>query len=91
MDEYFCFDELVQEIDAMAATQQRPVIHLAAQYGLKWRSHMKELIESNAEEVVNGVDDVTGLPLFMLAATDKDYDLTSIYVMMKMNPYTRDV
>lgn len=89
--EDFCFDELVQEIDAMAATQQRPVIHLAAQYGLKWRSHMKELIESNAEEVVNGVDDVTGLPLFMLAATDKDYDLTSIYVMMKMNPYTRDV
>jgi hypothetical protein len=68
----FCFDELIEEIEAMAIVQNRPVIHTAAQYGLKWRSHMRELSESNVEEVVNGRDDLTGLRVFMLAGMNDD-------------------
>ena len=49
---------------------------------------MRELIKSNKEEVTNGTDSMTGLSLFMLAVMGKYSDLSVIYGMMKMGPYT---
>ena len=77
---------------ATAATQHRHprIINSAAQYGLKWRHHMKELAEVNGEEIMNGHDCSTGLRLFMLAARGDNHDLSSIYGMMKMSPETNN-
>jgi len=73
-------------IEAISVKQQRPIIHVAAQYGLSWRDCMSELVKSNVDDVVNGTDSLTGLRLFMLAAMDKNSDLSSIYGMMRMSP-----
>ena len=79
-------DGMEEVIDATAIAQQRPIITIAAQYGLKWNNHMSELAESNLNEVVNERDNETGLTLFMLAAMGDVYDLNSIYGMRKMSP-----
>ena len=76
----------VVEATAMARQQQPRIIHSAAQYGLKWRYHMKELAEAYTDEIVNGCDGLTGLHLFMVAAMGECYDLSAIYGMMKMSP-----
>ena len=47
---------------------------------------MKELAEDDAEEVINGCDNLTGLPLFMVAAMGKYHDLSSIYGIVRMSP-----
>lgn len=77
-------------LEATAAAQQRPVIHVAAEYGLKWNRCVKELVESNIEEVVDGCDGLTGLRLFMLAAMGSKEGgccyLNSIYGLMRMSP-----
>ena len=85
--EKFGFDELMQQIEAIAISQKRPVIHMAAEFGLKWRSHMRELSELNPEEILNGSDNCTGLRIFMLAAmNDGCTDLSSIYGLMRISP-----
>ena len=72
----------------MADKQERPVIYVAAQYGLKWNNNgmMRELTESNREEVVYGIDEATSLRLFMLAAMGNCSDLSTIYGMMRLSP-----
>ena len=74
-------------VEAMAAKKQCPAIHVFAKYGFPWNSHMRELINSNVEEVTNGIDNTTGLCVFMLAAMGKYSDLNVIYGLMKMGPY----
>ena len=49
---------------------------------------MKEQIEADVDEIMNGHDSLTGLRLFMVAAMGEYNDLSSIYAMMKMNPET---
>ena len=73
-------------IEATAAGQQRPSTYVAAQYGLEWNNHMSEIVESHVEEVLEGVDNITGLHLFMLAAMGNSCDLSSIYGMMRLSP-----
>lgn len=77
-------------LEATAAAQQRPVIYVATEYGLKWNICVKELVESNIEEVVDSYDGLTGLRLFMLAAMGSKEggccDLNSIYGLMRMSP-----
>ena len=73
-------------IESLAAKQQRPVIYVAAQHGLQWNSNMKELVESNSEEVGYGFDNTTGLRLFMVASMGNASDLSTIYGMMRMSP-----
>ena len=80
---------LQKVVEATAvAQQQTKSIYTAAQYGLQWTNHMKELAEENADEVINGRDDLTGLPLFIIAAMGKYYDLSSIYGIVRMSPET---
>ena len=77
-------------IEEEALAQNRPVIYVAAEYGLKWSTRVKELAESNVDEVINGYDGSTGLRPFMVAAMgDAGFspDLSSIYGLMKMSPY----
>ena len=38
------------------------------------------------EQVVDGLNDVAGLRLFMLAAMGNNCDLSSIYALMKLSP-----
>lgn len=94
--------EIIKHImEAMAKAQARPIVHIAAEYGLKWSNNysMKELINLNVEEVISGYDRSTGLSPFMLAAMGSNHDcrynntfdnfssdLSSIYGMMKMSP-----
>ena len=77
-------------IEATAARQHQPSIYVAARYGLKWNNGMSELAKSNANEVLDGIDDITGLRLFMLAAAGDvggwSIDLSSVYGMMRMSP-----
>ena len=74
-------------LEATAAAQHRPIIYTAAEYGLKWSKYVKELAESNIEEVDYGHDGLTGLRLFMLAALGGSCcDLNSIYGLMKLSP-----
>ena len=75
-----------QIIQKMSIEQNCPTIHVASQHGLQWSEYMKELVESNTEEVVYGFDNTTGLRLYMLAAMGNYSDLSTIYGMMRMNP-----
>ena len=80
---------VVVEATAIQTQHQRlptSILYSAAQYGLKWRYHMKELAEAYTDEIVNGCDGLTGLHLFMVAAMGECYDLSAIYGMMKMSP-----
>ena len=47
---------------------------------------MKELVEENVDEIMNGHDNMSGLDLFMIAAMGDHHDLSTIYGMMRMNP-----
>ena len=70
-----------------ATVQKRSVSHIAAEYKVKWNM-TKELIESNTDGILNRYDTLTGLRLFMVAATIKNgfsCDLSSIYCLMRMN------
>ena len=73
-------------IEAMAAEKQCSIISVAAEYGLSWKNYMRELVESNTEEVVDGLDRMSGLRVFMLAAMGEDSDLSAVYGMMRMSP-----
>ena len=86
-------DEIIKQtvdaaVEAMAIAQKRSVIHIAAEYGLKWSIHTKDLVESNIDQVVDGYDSSTGLRLFMIAAMGNSggSDLSSIYGLMRINP-----
>ena len=69
--------EIIQHhMKATAKAQNRSIVHVAAEYGLKWSDisssnnsyNMRELAMSNVEEVINGYDSFTGLRVFMLVA-----------------------
>merc|ERR1712008_371922 len=62
---------------------QFPLFTAAARC-LKW-SHMKQIFSSNMP-VVNEIDVLTGLPLFMLAATGPTSDIESVYNLLKECP-----
>ena len=49
---------------------------------------MKELAEANdnADALMNGYDNLTGLRLFMVSAMGEKHDLSTIYGMMRMSP-----
>jgi len=51
---------------------------------LKW-SYMEQIFTSNMP-VVNEIDELTGLPLFMLAATGPTSDIESVYNLLKIVP-----
>ena len=76
-----------QMIEKMSTEQNCPVLHVvAAEHGLKWSRYTRKLAESNVDEVVNGIDNMTGLHLFMLAPMGNHSDLSAIYDMMRMSP-----
>ena len=77
---------LQQVVEATEAQQQQDIIYTVAQYGLKWQNHMKELAETNMDEIATGFDSLTGLRVFMVAAIGDCHDLSGIYGMMKMSP-----
>jgi len=79
-------DGMESIVRAMAVDQQRPMLYVAAHYGLRWKNHMKELLENNLQEVESGKDNSTGLLPFLLAATGNGSDLSSIYGLMRMSP-----
>ena len=89
VEEGLGWSEGLQEvIEATAQSQHRQglSIYTAVQYGIKWNPHMKELAETNVDEIMNGYDGLTGLHLFMVAAMGDYHDLGTIYGMMRMNP-----
>ena len=51
---------------------------------------MKELVEANVDEILNGHDSSTGLRAFMVAAMGDYHDLSGIYGIMRMSPETRN-
>lgn len=75
-------------IEKTSLEQNCPIIYVVAQHGLQCNKHMRELVESNTEEVVYGYDNTAGLRLFsfMLAAMSDYSDLSVIYTMMRMSP-----
>ena len=84
-------DEIKNMIETAAAARPCSFIYEASRHGLKWRSHMQEVVNSNLIEAVSGHDALTGLRMFMLAATgDGSSDLSSIYGMMRMSPEIND-
>jgi len=61
----------------------------AAAMCLKW-SHMKQIFTLNMP-VVNEIDVLTGLPLFMLAATGSTCDIESVYNLLKECPSAMNI
>ena len=61
------------------------ILYSAAQYGLKWRHEMSEMIGGSGDDI-HTCDSVTGLRLFMVAAMGDRNDLSSIYGIMRMGP-----
>jgi len=61
----------------------------AAARCLQW-SYMKEIFTSNMP-VVNEIDVLTGLPLFMLAATGPTSDIESVYNLLKEYPSAMNI
>ena len=59
-------------------------IFTAAARCLNW-AYMKQIFTSNMP-VVNEIDVLTGLPLFMLAATGPTCDIESVYNLLKECP-----
>ena len=92
LEEGLDWDEGLQQVLKATAIpqQQHKVIYTAAQYGLKWTSHMKELAEVNVDEICHGCDGLTGLRVFMVAAMGEHHDLSCIYGMIKMSPETKN-
>merc|ERR1740139_2130526 len=56
----------------------------AAAISLKW-SYLRQIFIANMS-VVYEIDLMTGLPLFMLAATGPTSDIESVYNLLKENP-----
>ena len=78
--------EVVKATSALQLRQSR-IMYSAAQYGYEWgKYYMKELVEENVGEIMNGYHSLTGLRLFMIAAMGDCCDLGVIYGMMKMGP-----
>merc|ERR1712045_740514 len=75
-------------LEAIVAASQHlsSIFYNLAKEGLTWGNHMKELTESNTEEIVNGCERSLGLRAFMVAAMGEENDLSSIYGMMRMSP-----
>merc|ERR1719242_1307637 len=75
----FAWDGGLQDIvDAFASSQQRTTLHVCAKHGVQWENGTKEMLEGNALDVVERMDDSTGLYLFMTAALGDEktkYDL----------------
>ena len=71
----------------MSLEQNCPIIHVAAQHGheAKQKNRMRELVESNTEEVVCRFDDSTGLRPFLLVVVGNHSDLSTIYRVLKMD------
>ena len=42
---------------------------------------MDELNEANGDEIMNGIDSLTGLRVFMVAAMGYNYDLNGIFLI----------
>jgi ankyrin repeat protein len=74
-------------ITSMALAQEaRPVIYVAAEYGLKWQNYMQEISLSHLNEVRHGFDIMTGLQPLQLAASGELNDLDTLYELMSLNP-----
>ena len=82
------FDEGLEEIlEDTAVTNCWNILHCAAYHGLPWNNGMdgmRELVEENMDEAVNGVNEKTGLKLFMTAAIGGNLD--TIYSLVRMDP-----
>jgi len=61
----------------------------AAAMGVKW-SNMKQIFALNMP-LINEIDALTGLPLFMLAATGPTCDIESIYNLLKEYPAAMNI
>jgi len=66
------------------ADDGRLPLFTAAARSLKW-SYLKQIFAANMP-VINEIDVLTGLPLFMLAATGQTSDIESIYNLLKELP-----
>lgn len=47
---------------------------------------MKDLAQENADEIMNGCEDLTGLKLFMVAGMGEYHKLNAVYEMMRVSP-----
>ena len=70
----------------MFIEQDCPTIYVAAQHGIQWRNYMRDLVDSNTEELVYGFDSDTSLRVFMLAAMGNYSDLSTVYGIMRKSP-----
>jgi len=79
------FDEGMREIlEATAMTNGCNILDCAAARGLPWSNGMEELVSENRNDAVNGVNEETGLKLFMTAAIGGSLD--TIYSLTQMHP-----
>jgi len=79
------FDKGMREIlEFTAKTNGLDILHCAAQHGLPWKNGMKRLVELNLNYALYGVNEKTGLKLFMTAAVGSNLD--TIYSLIRMDP-----
>ena len=79
------FDEGLKEIlEATASANDLNILHCASHHGLSWDNGMEELVLKDLDYAVNGVNEKTGLKLFMTAAIGGDLD--TIYSLVRMDP-----
>ena len=78
------FDEGLKEIlEATASANDLNILHCAAYHGLPWSNGMEEIVLENVDYALKGVNEKTGLKLFMTAAIGGDLD--TIYSLVRMD------
>jgi len=75
---------MIAILQATAKPNGWSILHCAAYHGLPWNKGMDELVEANMDKAVNGVNEKTGLKLFMTAAIGGNLD--TIYSLIRMDP-----
>jgi len=82
------FDQGMKEIVAATAIAAERnglnILHYVAERGLSWDNGMQMLVLENLNNAVNGLNEETGLRLFMTAAIGGNLD--TIYSLVRMDP-----
>ena len=77
-------DEIIQ---ALVKRKGGEALYIGAKNGLQWDNGMKQIVDHVAlSGVLNHQEEKTKLFSFMLAASALNYDLTSIYELMRCTP-----
>ena len=83
------WDEGMKEIvEAFVLAQASNPVNVCAKHGLAWENGMKNVVEESEIGDMNEQEKMSDLYPFMIAGVGPQYDLGSIYQMIRKSPGT---